>query len=106
MSTSMKEQIEAWLQVAKKAVEANSAKKWPTCDLNWNTIRWTVGPKYFKVIVDSIKGGHGSAFIFIDFEGNIYKPAGAKGPAKGIRGNISTVDATKLDGDIGWLYRR
>lgn len=32
---------------------------------------------------------HKSAFCFVDYAGNIYKPAGWKAPAKGIRGNLN-----------------
>jgi hypothetical protein len=44
-------------------------------------------------------------FCFIDGDGNIYKPASWKAPAKGIRGTLATVDMSKVDGHGSWLYR-
>lgn len=100
----MKPQIEAWLTAAKKGIECNTARPEP-CAFMQKTLRWTQGPKYFKVIVDSVNGGSGAAYCFIDLDGNIFKPASFKSPAKGIRGNIATVDPSKLDASGGWLYR-
>lgn len=42
--------------------------------------------KYTKIFV---KDTQRCIFMFIDEEGNIYKPANYKSPAKGIRGHIS-----------------
>ena len=47
------------------------------------------GQKYIKIIESTPSGAHHAAFAFIDSNGNIYKPAGYKTPAKGIRGNVS-----------------
>lgn len=98
--------IEVWIKAAKLAIEVNSAKKWPTCELNHSTIRVERGRKYIRLVTTNLKGENGSVFCFIDQEGNIYKPAGYKAPAKGIRGNVMDVDPSKLDGATGWLYRR
>ena len=58
------------------------------------------GQKYIKIITKA--PGTGSAFAFIDNNGNIYKPAGFKVPAKGIRGNVYD---EKLPLTAGYLYR-
>lgn len=98
--------VNAWLEIAKQAVEKNSAAKWPTCEPNWQTLSWTQGKKYIRVTVSHPSGQAGSAFCFIDQDGNIYKPASYNVPAKGVRGTIHNVDPNKLDGSTGWLYRR
>lgn len=46
------------------------------------------GPKYIRVIARMPHDKSGSAHSFIDYAGNIYKTAGWKAPAKGIRGSI------------------
>jgi hypothetical protein len=61
------------------------------------------GVKYTRVIHTC--GGQRSVFCFIDGDGNIYKPASWKAPAKGIRGTLATVDMSKVDGHGSWLYR-
>jgi hypothetical protein len=44
---------------------------------------------------------------FIDEAGNIYKPAGCKSPAKGIRGSVYDIESYKhADPYGGWLYAR
>ena len=57
------------------------------------------GAKYTRIIK------RGSAVCFIDTAGNIYKPASWKGPAKGIRATLATVDMNKVDQFGVWLYR-
>jgi hypothetical protein len=62
------------------------------------------GVKYTRVI-QSLRGNGRSVFCFIDAEGNILKPASWKGPAKGIRSMLATVDIAKVDPYGSWLYR-
>ena len=47
-----------------------------------------VGRKYIKVIRES--DNQRSVHSFIDKQGNVYKPAGWAGPAKGVRWNLLT----------------
>jgi hypothetical protein len=70
-------------------VKAASDKEWsdrkytlpaPTFSLDKN-------PKYIRVVITTF--GQRSVHCFLDAEGNIYKAAGWKTPAKGIRGNIN-----------------
>lgn len=63
------------------------------------------GPKYTRVVCVSCSGNSRSAFAFIDAAGNVFKPAGWKGPAKGIRATLATLDMTRVDEYGGWLYR-
>lgn len=50
------------------------------------------GPKYAKVILLSGYGEMtGSVYAFVDAEGNIYKAAGFKAPAKGVRATVDAV---------------
>ena len=59
---------------------------------------YNVGPKYIKLIsvethAASGTKAFGSLYAFIDREtGDIYKPASAKAPAKGVRGNLFASD--------------
>lgn len=46
-----------------------------------------------------------SVYCFLDAEGNIYKAAGWKAPAKGVRGNLATLDMTTVDAFGSWLYK-
>lgn len=69
------------------------------------------GKKYFKLIrkevwKDNQQMTGGSVVAFIDPDGNIYKSATAKAPAKGIRGNIyenKGRDAIGRDGYIRYF---
>lgn len=61
------------------------------------------GVKYTRVVQTS--GGSRSVYCFLDAEGNIYKAASWKAPAKGVRSTLATLDVSKLDPYTGWLYR-
>lgn len=52
------------------------------------------GKRYLRVIrCETVDAESGSAFAFIEVAtGNVYKPDGWKGPAKGARGNIYAFD--------------
>jgi len=62
------------------------------------------GRKYTRIV--ATYGGQRSVYCFIDAEGNIYKAAGWKAPAKGIRANLATLDLSRLDWNTGWMYAR
>lgn len=73
------------------------------------------GVKYTKVC-DKRAGGperNGSAFCFIDAEGNMFKAASWKAPAKGVRAQLSDMTEEHLMKTVvstgyastGWLYR-
>ena len=57
------------------------------------------GARYTRIIRS------GSAYCFIDAEGNIYKAASWKSPVKGVRSTLATVDINKCDPYGSWLYR-
>jgi hypothetical protein len=61
------------------------------------------GVKYTRVIQTAT--AHRSVYCFIDADGNIYKSASWKAPAKGIRSTLATVDIAKVDPYGSWLYR-
>ena len=65
------------------------------------------GAKYTRVII-TMNGNDQSRSVhcFIDAEGNIYKAASWKTPAKGVRATLATVDVSKCDPYGSWLYRR
>lgn len=61
------------------------------------SVTYQTGKKYFKVFREEIPHtphvdhhNHKTIVCFIDCEGNIYKPANYKTPAKGIRGNVNS----------------
>ena len=47
---------------------------------------------------------YGSAYCFLDADGNIYKPASWNTPAKGVRSTLASVDMTEVDEYGCWLY--
>jgi len=61
------------------------------------------GPKYARVVRTSY--GQRSAYCFVDAHGLVYKAAGWKGPAKGVRANLATLNLGHVDQYGGWLYR-
>jgi len=76
-------------------------------DADWKERKYTLpapefhleaGSKYIRLVVTSY--GQRSVHCFLDKEGNIYKAASWKIPAKGIRGNINN-DKKPLR---GWEY--
>jgi hypothetical protein len=65
------------------------------------------GRKYLKIIMST--SGNRSAHAFIDRDGNVYKAANWKAPAKGIRYNLLTDPENcyqRADWAGGYLYRR
>ena len=78
------------------------------------------GKKYLKVMMCDVKSltdeynGHasGRVFMFVDkATGDVYKPAGLKGPAKGIRFNLTIEEqhewlCDNVDQFGSFLYRR
>jgi hypothetical protein len=106
MKKNLSEKLTKWIEEARKAMEENTKKEFPTCDLNWCTLGADFGPTYIRVWRDSLKySGRKSAYCFLDYEGNIYKAAGWKAPAKGIRGTIETKEPQSIGGSTYWLYR-
>jgi len=69
---------------------------------NEATFGFDKGPKYSRVWIAT---PHKSAYCFVDHEGNIYKTASWKAPAKGVRANLATLDMSKVDRFTSWLYR-
>lgn len=66
------------------------------------------GPKFVRVISRNGGPNAASVYCFVDkASGDIYKAAGWKAPAKGIRGNIRNMDKILLAdlSSTGWLYR-
>lgn len=51
------------------------------------------GRKYIKLVEDTF--GSRSVYCFLDYDGNIYKAASWKAPAKHVRGTV-------FDDDYGW----
>lgn len=108
MATVSQADIEEWIKKASESVKKNSIKEFGSEDSTFiETLDFKKGPKFYNVWKQNVSGtGSRSAYCFIDMEGNIYKAAGWGTPAKGIRGNIATVDPTKLTSSTAWLYRK
>jgi hypothetical protein len=82
-----------WIDKLKDVVERETKKNKP--ESVWKTIGFDKGPKFLRVYTQQIHDGglpQKSAVYFIDKEGQIYKAAGWKAPAKGVRGTIDSVD--------------
>lgn len=78
--------VEDYVQEIKAASDAD----WQRKGYNMSktpTFGITRGSKYAKITITTY--GQTSVHCFVDSEGNIYKAAGWKVPAKGIRGNIN-----------------
>jgi len=107
ISESNESEILAWFDKAKKEIEDKSKKDNPNGYpyLN-NTLTYTKGPKYYKVFISGPEGVRRAAYMFIDMEGNIFKPASFNAPASGIRGTVAKTDPTVVDLYGDWLYRR
>jgi hypothetical protein len=60
-----------------------------------NTVYFSLmqGKKYARIVLNQGPGvfGTGSSYAFVDNDGNIYKSAGWKAPAKGVRGTVDEV---------------
>ena len=79
---------------------------------------YTTGKKYFKIgtiyrgDIEKFKGKLGSIHALVDMTtGNVYKPAGANSPAKGVRFNLLDQKSRELclsraDQYGGYLYIR
>lgn len=100
------QKIEAWLQAAKIETERKSEEKFAHDEVLKRTLTWSKGPKYYKVYHIRKNEIYGDTFMFIDFEGNIYKPSGSMKPAKGIRYTISSLNPTEVGLNCGFLYKR
>jgi len=61
------------------------------------------GRKYNRVV--QMSTGQRSSYAFVDNEGNVYKSASWKSPAKGVRANLATLDMANVDAYGSWLYR-
>jgi len=85
--TQFDEAFAAWLRRAQAQINDYYAATFPT--LLVPTLTVERGKRYVRVIRD--EGNSRSAFAFVDITtGDVLKPAGWKGPAKGARGNIYT----------------
>ena len=90
------EELSTFVAALSAAHYASLKAAYPTCELNWETISFTVGKKYARLITTHA-GETRSAFGFIDLtNGNILKCAGWATPAKGARGNIRRGDVSNL----------
>jgi len=71
-------------------------------NLKWEDFEVKRGRRWNKVVRDN------GVYCFIDRStGDIYKPAGYKAPAKGVRASIFDPDSYKGADHLGsWLYRR
>lgn len=104
-TTTRLDEIVTWIAKARTAMEENTRRESPSCEANHATLDATYGPKYIKLIVKRGKWERtGAVYCFLDYEGNIYKAAGFKAPAKGIRSTIEKKDPREISSSTGWLY--
>lgn len=55
---------------------------------HYQVVEYDRGTKYIRIISKHTVGDSRSSYCFLDYQGNIYKCAGWKAPAKHIRGSI------------------
>lgn len=89
----------------------NYVRMYPRSTTNlWFVV--TKGKKYYKIIQKDQTTNNtigGSVHAFVDTEGNVYKPAGYRGPAKIVRYNLLDEQSfvsclSKADWAGGYLY--
>lgn len=104
-TTTRLDEIKSWIAKATTAMEENTRRESPNCEANHATLVTSFGPKYIKLCVRRGKWERtGAVYLFLDYEGNIYKAAGFKAPAKGIRSTIDKKDPSTISSSTGWLY--
>jgi hypothetical protein len=64
------------------------------------------GTKYDRIVSTPVGSSYASAFAFVDVDGNVYKTAGWKAPAKGIRFTSVNSALCKADPYTSFLYIR
>jgi hypothetical protein len=68
-----------------------------------NTVQFSLmqGKKYARIVVGNAQadgmGRNRSVYAFVDAEGNIYKAAGYKAPAKGVRATVNAVLLNEIE---------
>jgi len=100
----MHARLDEYLNVLTENTRKHFAKHYPSLDLPQFEVE--PGRKYNKVVmVDNQRMVHS----FVDNEGNVYKAAGWRAPAKGVRYNLDRdmdVLRAKADPFGGYLYVR
>lgn len=106
--------LAAFLRNAQALIDIDNARTFKesrakTGDPTFGGARLTIerGPRYIRVVKSDVNGASRSAYVFIDAaNGDIFKSASWKGPAKHARGNI--FDANPLDAitEHGGRYMR
>jgi len=64
------------------------------------------GNKYDRIVAKPHNSSQSHVYAFVDIEGNVYKAAGWKAPAKGIRYNSIAAALKAADPYGGFLYLR
>lgn len=108
------EKLASFLRNAQALIDLGNARTFKdarakTGDPTFGADRLTIerGPRYIRVVKSDVSGASRSAYVFIDAaNGDIFKTASWKGPAKHARGNI--FDANPLDAitQYGGRYMR
>lgn len=78
--------LQAVLDVLNAHLREYYTQSFPSLEAAQLSIDEKVGNKYIRIW--SGRGSHRSAYCFLDYQGNIYKPATWKAPAKHTRGSI------------------
>ena len=102
--TTMAPQMVEYLNILEENTRKHFTKHYPSLDLPQYEVE--PGRKYNKVVkVDTQRMVHS----FVDNEGNVYKAASWRAPAKGVRFNLNTdLDVLREIADPfgGYLYLR
>lgn len=93
----MEKDLRTYCDLLKKDLNAH----YPNAE---DTFDFKKGDKYYKIIELT---PYESVHAFVDFEGNVYKPANWRTPAKGVRATLKDIVDGKIKVDFagGYLYK-
>lgn len=102
---TMAPQMVEYLNILQENTRKHFTKHYPSLDVPQYVVE--PGRKYHKVVKMDVDSR--SVHSFVDNDGNVYKPAGWRAPAKGVRFNLnSDLDVLRNIADPfgGYLYVR
>lgn len=95
---NIEKDLQTYCDLLMKDLESN----YPNSD---TTFTFTKGGRYYKIL--QVQSYGQSVHAFVDEDGNVYKPAGWRAPAKGVRARLEDIvdGKRKVDFAGGYLYK-